>query len=187
MQLPEKGSVIFCLQGEAESQSSWELLLYHIIALGKRLYLCLSSNPPATLPSPECADTSLLFIKCSGNAGGSTIPKLNPQSFAGKVQKKGSASGQAEKLFSQGPVATAWAQNALNCSSRDIPGSLTASLCDGRKGKLCHNFADVQDFIHTINYMCTLLPCIRPRTQPLGDSISLSSCSWEYQCTETRS
>lgn len=57
MQLLEKGSVLLCLEGETESQSSWELLLYHIVALGKRLHLCLSVNLPLILISPECVDT----------------------------------------------------------------------------------------------------------------------------------
>lgn len=57
MQLLEKGSVLLCLEGETESQSSWELLLYHIVALGKRLHLCLSVNLPLILISPECDDT----------------------------------------------------------------------------------------------------------------------------------
>lgn len=44
----------------------------------KRLCLCLSSNAPATLPSPVCGDTSLLFIKCSGIRGDLTTPKIKP-------------------------------------------------------------------------------------------------------------
>lgn len=104
-----------------------------------------------------------------------------------RVQRKGSVSGQAEKLLSPVPVAAARAQNVLNCSSRDVPSSLTAPLCDGREGKLCHHFADVKDFIHIINSTWALLPCIHPRIQPLGDSITLFSCRWEYQCTETTS
>lgn len=57
MQLPEKESVILCLEGETESQSSWELLLYHIVALGKRLHLCLSVNSPVIFISSEHDDT----------------------------------------------------------------------------------------------------------------------------------
>lgn len=57
MQLLEKGSVLLCLKGETESQSSWELLFYHIVALGKRLHLCLSVNLPVILISPECDNT----------------------------------------------------------------------------------------------------------------------------------
>lgn len=57
MQLPEKGSVISCLEEETESQSSCELLLYHIVALGKRLHLCFLVNPPVILISPEHGDT----------------------------------------------------------------------------------------------------------------------------------
>lgn len=44
-------------------------------------------------------------------------PKIKPQSLAVKVQRKGSMSGQAEKLLSQVPVATAWAEKVLNAAA----------------------------------------------------------------------
>lgn len=114
-------------------------------------------------------------------------PKIKPGVVCSEGAEEGMCVRAGRNLFIQVPVATARAQNELNCSTRDLPDSLTASLCDERKGKLCYHFADVQGFIHIINYMWALLPRIHPRIQPLGDSNTPFSCSWEYQCTETTS
>lgn len=90
--------MVLCLEGEAESWSSWEPLLYHTVALGERLHLHLSANPPETLPSLKRGDISLLFTVL-GDAGGIITPKLKPQSFAAKVQMRESVSGHTEKLL----------------------------------------------------------------------------------------
>jgi len=43
-----------CAEGEAARQSSQELLLYHAVALGEKLHLCLLGNLPAVLISLNC-------------------------------------------------------------------------------------------------------------------------------------
>lgn len=106
------------------------------------IYLCLSSNPPATLPSPGCGDVSLLFINAPGSLE-IAHPKIKLTAICSEGAEEGMCVRAGTKLCRQDPVATAGAQNVFNCSSRDLSYSLTASLCGGRTGKLCHHFADV--------------------------------------------
>lgn len=69
------------------------------------IYLCLSSNPPATLPSPW-ADPSLLFINAPGSLE-IAHPKMKPTVICSEGAEEGMLSGHAQSC-SAGSCGHCW-------------------------------------------------------------------------------